>query len=782
MNIGKLVEGFFNSEIHKIQISEDNLSSIFSLNEEASHANSQLFGAINRALRKHCIHVSELITMMKQYNSIIAILSAWYHYHDTLQLFALQISEIFGKKQQNDVYILEKVVRQQIKQLILNFGYRNWKRYVLDAGIIYEETHSFLEIISGNLDDIKPEAYPFNEKDFISYSKKLIGMIPEENFTERDYAFARFIGTFIHNFVKHPALYPKDIKNDLTECAMIANTLFCLMKHNIDLFKTAKEKLISKLIYLDRFFQEQKSDKQNTYTFFNNYEYISLLKMVCLCNTDYYIKFIIPKQIEFFSKIKKQRGSNSELRALLDVIIKYMLPFYETAMKIIEDNKEAVLSFASQFCANIIPIDMLTKFSQLFSEEKYIHCMWTIFEYLPQYLIYFQDSFIEYFKQNLNKLIQQKEEQLIQETVGMINSLVEGEFHHHPTMVLARTKILIPHQKDSTLVDRALILVQQAQIPSLKDISINELFDIVSIVKNKKGLFTGIGKFLQDQLLSEVRPSVELEINLLDSMGQITETEFIKPIQFLVRDFSKRYEDFEKIKEKVDFPPIMSVAVLDVARWEKVVQRGNLSFFNSFQSFKDSFEVEYQKLHENRHLFWCDPSSVIEIKFIINGKDTLFLFNGVQYSIVSMLLSNSYCDESDMVAQIQVDDLTDQLSTLVEVGLVKKHPNKTDAYYLTNELDSTLNRNFAKMYTSAENNALIKMKEFDHRKAINCMICKLLKKKGAMTMKDIAKTVEEKAVRYFNINQEIIIQQARELEITKYIVKGESDKFKYNPE
>ena len=86
------------------------------------------------------------------------------------------------------------------------------------------------------------------------------------------------------------------------------------------------------------------------------------------------------------------------------------------------------------------------------------------------------------------------------------------------------------------------------------------------------------------------------------------------------------------------------------------------------------------------------------------------------------------------------------------------------------------------MYTSAENNALIKMKEFDHRKAINCMICKLLKKKGAMTMKDIAKTVEEKAVRYFNINQEIIIQQARELEITKYIVKGESDKFKYNPE
>lgn len=779
--INQLVLSFLSEDSFKFSIPDEYLHKIFSDdNQERQKSTALFFGSLNRILRRHCIETSEYITMMKQYGFIPAILSAWDRFSNSISLLSDQISRIFVENGKQDIRIPSGFIIQQIKSQILNSGYMNWKKYVLDQRFIAVEVPSSIELLA-----INPISYPFSEVSFYDHTLKIINLLPDQiqkpNKTE--YYLTLLLSKFIYLFYHHPALYPQKIKSELKEISTIADTLYVYMRYDFTLYLNLKRDLIVKLQRIQTEVKNFQPHTPDSYSIFDNHEYLSLLKMIFLCNPDEYIKRYIPNLVSSFPAYRVPQETYQDRSEFLT---NTLLPLFNKVMKIIDNNSDAVLAFSTQFSKRFLKADVISQYCRNIFEggQTYLHTYWTMMEHLPQNLITFSDAFINYYSDQLARIVEHKNEEAIQEMVATINGLVDAEFHRHPTMVFARSKLFIPHQKDDDLIGRALVLIEQAHNPSKKNYSIAELFDIVPFVKNKRELFKGIASFVQNQLLSKANPNVESEKLLIDALGQYAESEFIRNIQELLVEFAGRYTYFYEISKisKLSFPPQLSIAVLSNTRWKQIVQRGKLNFFHQFEPARKFFEDNFKKQKANSNLIWCDPSSVVEIRLRLGQRFDLFLFNGVQYSIIRLILlgSNNY---QKFVKLIVVEDLPEQLSTLVDTGLVQLIPGTKDQYKLAESINEKMNRNFALKFTSAENLALLKMKEFDRRKAVNSMIVKAVKQAGGngIKMSEIIRRVLADASKYFSVPSELIREQARELEVTKYIAlrKGTDDIFEF---
>lgn len=791
---------FLSNETYEFSIPKEDWDNIFSSDPKKSQSSTAVFfGDINRTLRKYCISVSEYITMMKQYGFMTAILSAWERFSNNLFHLSTQISKIFGKNHTPNIRVPVGLVIQQVNSRILHFGYKNWKKYVLDQRFITAELLSIIELFNELIKEQIPSnvqliaQYPFNEISFSKHILKLINLLPKNKFTEKEYFLANMIAKYIHLFVKHPLLYPEKIRSDIEECAMLSDTLYVYMRYNPELYLQVKDELIRQIKEIEPFLESFIPTIPKFYSPFDNSEYTSLLKMICLCTPEEYVKKYIPSQMSYFPTPPFRKVEEKHCKYDFDFFLKVMDPLYDRAMSIMKGNSDAIRTFSRKFCYRFLQIEELTKgFSTLFENRNrdYLQAIWRMIEPLPQYVIALSDAFISYFKNRLDKEIKDRNDEKLQELVATINGLVDSDFHHHLTLVFGRSSLFIPYQKDSDLVGRARVLIEQAHNPSKKNYSIAELFDIVPFVKNRRDLFKGIANFLQNQLLSQVDPNVEHERTLINAMGQFTESDYIKPLQDMLKEFASRYDDFNKIfelskKEKnFTFNDNMKIAVLSNTRWKQIVQRGKFPFFEEFENSRNYFERKFIESKANSLLFWCDPASVVEVKLKMNGRYDFFLFNGVQYGIVRLLLrgENTY---QDFIKYIKVEDLQEQLSTLVDTGLVKPLPNKPNTYLLSSTIDERLYRNFAKKFTSAENIAIMKMKELDRKNAVNTMIVSQVKKAGPNGIKitNLIKVVQKISIRFFSIPPDFIREQIRKLEITKYIkLKDDTDDiYVFNP-
>lgn len=771
-----------NHEIDKFSMQQEIRHKIFSTDESVSYmASSSFFGDINRALREFCIITGENIIMTKQYKLIPSILAFWYDFDNTLLNLSLQIATFFEKNTKRDTTTPPGYIQHQIFNQIAHFGYRNWNRYVLQQRFISEEIPSALKLLIPE----SPSLYPFIDIKLSSHLLKLIDILPDSNFEKIHYFLTRIIAQFLRLFLNHQQSYPENCAYELSQCSVYADVLYVYCKYSPKEFVIAKEKLRNKLLSLQKELDEYEMEPIDGFTIFDSIEYIELQKMIFDCNPEEYIKTSIPDQINYMYKIKIESGitgTHNRLENLLPVYNSKILPMFECATNIIKDSPIALQKFSSEFCKKMFPVDLLSEATTLFGQlNKYLHCVWTMCSNLPQYVIMISNAFITYFKPQLNSEVKKKNDERVQEIVANINSLVDYEFNKHPTMILARSTLLIPHQKDSELVGRARVLVEQAHIPMKMTYSIAELFDIVPFVKNKGDLFQGIAEFVQNQLLSQANPSVDLEGSLIDSMGQFTESQYITPLQDMLKEFRERFNMFEEFSQKgANFDPICRFAILPNSRWKQIVQRGELKAFDQFSSTRNLFKEYFSQAKKNNKLIWCDPSSVVEVKMMIEKKELLFLFNGVQFAIIKELLQAPIA-MNGLVKMIQTDDLQEQINTLLESGLIVNYENKKDMYQFNDKLDEKINRNFAKKHTSAENLAINQMKEMDRRKAINSMIVRKVKESGrnGIKMKDLVKYVQDKSISYFSINPEVIRDQARELEITKYIKFKDSTSTRY---
>ena len=114
---------------------------------------------------------------------------------------------------------------------------------------------------------------------------------------------------------------------------------------------------------------------------------------------------------------------------------------------------------------------------------------------------------------------------------------------------------------------------------------------------------------------------------------------------------------------------------------------------------------------------------------------------GISGTHVKMLLDGKKTF-NQLIKEIHVEDLEEQIATLVESGLISNDPDAKEFYVLTPSLNG--NRNYAKRFTSAENMAMMQMKDMDRRKAIECAIIRCIKKKkngaeGSLWKKKIAR-------------------------------------------
>jgi len=749
-------------------------------------AKASFFGEVNRALREHCIKSSEQIAMLLQYGIVPALISFWNDYNYTLFQLAVQIAQIFEENTiaTSEIFSIPKNTYNRVLHQVIHFGYRNCNRYILKSRIISEgflTAHRlFLDPITNHLQ------FPFNSKDnFASIAISIIEAIPEippeQGYTIHHYNLARFLCTYITLFSKHTLCYPFDSRNDLESCSLISSSLPIYMQFSpkdIPLCRSRLLTLLNPLVpLLDKFNVDGISQIQHHESnLFQNQEYISLMKMLFCCDPENYMETCIPQQVDyiFLHSGLNSNGSTYNFSTLLDTIETYVRPMYEVATNIFSssDSTEYVIHFSEMLCneKGLFPAHLISNNDgrSLFDyNENYLSTVWMLIKYLPRYVQFLATQFIHYYKSKLNSVIMKNSEENIQMLVAKINSLVDNDFQRHPSMVLARSSLFIPHQKDHELVGRARVLIEQAHNPSRMNYSIAELFDIVPFVKNYDDLFQRITEFVQNQLLAQISPLVDLESSLIDSMGQYMEAEYISPLQEMLREFSGRFIYDNKYRQKAKLPEQMHVLVLSNSRWKQIVQRGKLPFFHDFEHARKRFEKEFNKENGNKTLIWCDPSSVIEVQMEVNGRMYPFLFNGVQFSIVKMLL-NGKKTFNQLIKEIHVEDLEEQLATLVESGLISNYPEEKEFYVLTPSLNG--NRNYAKRFTSAENMAMMQMKDMDRRKAIECAIIKCIKKKkdGAQ-IQEIVNDVTQQLIKVFSADSEMIIEQVRSLEIKKFI-------------
>ena len=748
-------------------------------NEEAARAKAEFFGNLNRTLREHCIVTSEQIAMTRRYGLIPALLSFWRDFRLTLGQLAHQIAQIF-EKNKSDANLPYGAIGHQVQCQILNFGHQSWKRYILKQRFIEEELLSDIRLISE-----RPESYPFQCVNVAKKVLEMLSVLPEKEFRPLDYRIARVVADYLKLFLKHKFLYPESVTGILSDCALIADSLFVYMKYCPSEFVNAKAWLVEKMKLIESdlatFKQLQPPDN---FSLFDNFEYIQLMKMMRICDPEGYVQQYIPTQIAHMSEVGRRvrpRKAGNDL-----MFYKLILPMFESATAIIKDDERTLISFCKEFCNKMLPLEVLGEASEFFGPEKrqYLPCIWQMTSKLPRYVMVLSNGFISYFNAKLQMLVRRRIEDDLQELVAEINWLVGCQFNNHPSMVLARSALFIPHQRDRELIGRARCLIEQAHNPSRMNYAVAELFDIVPFVKDKRDLFTGIASFLQNQLLAQVEPSVELEQALVDSMGQYTEAEYISPLQVMLREFADRYSLFEqiaKLEGRSAFPPGIRIAVLPNVHWKRIVQRGIL--FHDYDDARRKFEERFCSLRKSSQLIWCDPSSVLEVQIVVEGRPLLFLFNGVQYMIMRRIVQGPVV-LNDLLKDMTVDDLHEQLTTLVESGLLEVSEDKT-TYKFTSHYDQSLYRNFARKYKSAANIALMEMKEEARKKAIDSMIVQVVKQAQApgIKMQELISQVQTRAIKYFSVTPELIRERTRYLERTKYIKQGDArDRFVYCPE
>ena len=173
------------------------------------------------------------------------------------------------------------------------------------------------------------------------------------------------------------------------------------MRYDIELYIQVKNELVKQINRIKSFLVSFTPDVAEFYSPFDITEYISLLKMICLCTPDEYIKNYIPNQIQSFPTPPTKRVDEKACKYDLDFFTYTMYPLYNRAMSIIEENSDAKRTFSKKFCSKFLQIEELSKgFDTLFNESYRYHlqAIWRMIEPLPQYVISLSDAFIKYYK------------------------------------------------------------------------------------------------------------------------------------------------------------------------------------------------------------------------------------------------------------------------------------------------------------------------------------------------------------------------------------------------
>jgi hypothetical protein len=298
-------------------------------------------------------------------------------------------------------------------------------------------------------------------------------------------------------------------------------------------------------------------------------------------------------------------------------------------------------------------------------------------------------------------------------------------------------------------------------------ISIAELFEIMPLVKkSRRDLFRQISDFLRNQLLSQTDPSVELERQIIDLMGQLTDSEFLMPLLSILTEFAARYDDFALARQECQIPDPIQIAVLSFGRWATIAREGKL--LPQYDNVRTSFERYYAGHRKNCHLIWCDPSSVLQVKVHLGEHDLLFLFNGVQFAIMDILRERS-ATLQDLQWSIRVDDLPEQVAALVAAGMIVDDEGELS---FNRKLDLKANRNFAREYTSAENFALLEMKELVRNEAIKAIIVTAVKRSSprGISMSDLVHQVSLiRRSHGFQVDATQIREQTKVLEVMQFV-------------
>ena len=771
---------FMEGKTSQIVIDETKSRHLFSQTNFQS-SRSKYFGAVNVAMRMHCIKLQERITIMRQYSYIPALLSAWWNFENRLYDLAYQIATIFEEKsiKENGEQPLKMMYQTYFQ--IVRFGFNNWSTYVLNQNLIETELLSAFALIESN-----PLTFPFHGFRIIEHILMLLSLVQEKPETsETDFLLLNLISTTFRLFLKHEFQYQPELKDSLQECTYLADMLPLYLKENTAYYMETKTELIRMMKEiqptLDIYSLRTNivfSGKQIHYTSrFDSYEYYELMRMIFRVNPVSYMQKQIPEQVKAMAEIFKQSKMNlkSPADSILYFYARHLLPIYKKCDSIVEENLEARKCFAEQFRKVLFPPRLISDPETRFFNSRggiILHCVWTMCRLISDYVIIISDAFMSYYRPKIDYDVKKNAEESLQEIISEINSLVDREFEHDQVTVLARSSLYIPHQNDAQLVGRARGLIEQAHEPLKMRIAIRELFDIVPYVKSRRDMFEEIGEFIQNQLLSQINPNVELEQSLINSMGQYTEYELIEPLKKVVHEFAHRFDFFDEVKNRIKAPSHVKISILSNQLWKTIVKRGRLSALSEFDPVKRSFEAEYKKKYKNQTIVWCDPSSVVEVKTkLANAKQPeLFLFNGVQFSMLK-LFEKAYgpVELTQLIAYGQTEDAAEQVEALVNAGLLIPVEGK-NSYNLAKSVPISVNRNFAKKYTSAENIALRQLKDEDIGHSVACCIVRLLKhNSNGLTSDDIVHQVTNETIKYFSVQHETIREQIRDLEIKKFI-------------
>jgi hypothetical protein len=753
---------FMRRDLFELVFSPDQEHGLFSPDSTVSgRKKSEFFGTVNRALREHCIKSSEIITEVKRYGFLPAFLSTWKDYDSTLANLADQLAEHFEARTPPRMAIPPRFVFNQISKQIVYVGRRAWRRYVLNQRFISEELPSTIQLIEEN-----PDHFPYREFNFGTQLLKLCEALNRPVLAQREFFIASIIAQYLRSFRNRECCYPRSLEDCLNRSLRIAETLYVYAKYSPKFLAESLHLLTENLQVIEKQVNGF-TPAIGTMTLFDNEDYLSLMRMQSVCDPDKYIKTTIPLQIEQIGKIIK--ALNFDRRNFMSQARVKLLPVFERGLSIIEGNREARLVFCELFCQKQFPLSLLQSTRSLFAEYRdSIHTVWRMTSRLPQYVIVFSNLMIQHYKSQLASSVKAHDELRCAALVEEITSLVDGEFGHHPSMILARSSLLIPHQRESELQGRARSLLEEAHTPSRMTGAIAELFGIVPHVKARRDLFQAITDFMQKQLMSQIKPHVDLERQLIDAMGQFTETEYLSPLQSMLSEFAARYDDFEEARKPYGIPDAMAIAVLSMSKWKSIIRQGVL--FDQYASVRRDFEVYYARKHSQTHLIWCDPSSIIQVRMRLGGHDLLFLFNGMQWAIVICLINQrSGCTIDQLSGTIRGDDLSEQISTLVKHGLVLcDEPSQT--YQFNENLDLQINRNFAKKYTSAENLNLLQIKEESQKQAIRACIVSVVKARtGQLDMGGLVQEVRRRTLNYFPVDAPKVRAETQVLETLRYI-------------
>ena len=792
------VINFMNFEDTEVDISVDLSSHLFGNLSQTARA--KFFGIINCALREYCINKSKQILIMRQYGFLPSLISFWWNFENRLYDFAFQTAQIFEERAPREGTDQPQKYLNQTYFQIVRFGYNNWAEYVLKQKLINDELLSAFTLIMVN-----PHTYPFQDISFVSKIKSLFAKVElktaakikakaNENGKDKskgkaaekdkvesedeDVLLLRYISTYFKLFLKHKIMYKKECEEALKECSYIADMLPLYSKIDPESYDEGKSRIKYLLNKWGEYIvsrsecNEELSNSADSV--FQSYEYIELMRMIFRCSPEIYMKEQIPKQVDIIYNICQKAGKTTDIPpdSLLSYYTNKILPIYKKCEGIVMESYEARKCFAEEFRSRLFPMKVLEIAQELFDYGDWdvLHCVWTMCRLISDYVIIISNAFIEHYKYSIQNFVKTKDERL-QSIISEINNLVEKEFEKDEIILIARSTLYIPYQNDSQLVARARLLVEQAHEPLKMKVSIRELFDIVPYIKSKKDLFTDIGEFLQNQLLSQISPNVELERSLIDSMGQYAEIDLIDPLKKIVIEFANRYKFFDKVKEKIGAPPNVKISILSNQLWKDILKRQPIPALAEFDRIKRAFRAEFKLQNKNMDLVFCDPASVVEVKAkLVDSKQReLCLFNGVQFAIVKSFESQARVKHGTLVFNAKVDDADEQIEALVKAGLLIKIKG-TDEYTIIRKFPSNLYRNFAKSYTSAENIALRQLREQDIEHSISCKIVRLLKQnRSGMTADDIVKDVIDSTKRFFIVKQEKIREQIRDLEIKKFI-------------